>query len=150
MERNVCADPGALETLHLVLSSSGRLMRILGSIVAPSTAFMAFCDPEMTGCSSIRSQLICDELVWDKAIFLQKLAREFKRGAFVPSALDRHIEDFALGIHGAPKIDHAAGDFQIDLVKIPGSVWLGSRLHSPPQSWARNDSPSAEQSRRRP
>ena len=101
-------------------------MRILGSVVAPSTAFMAFCDPEMTGCSSIRSQLICDELVWDKAIFLQKLAREFKRGAFVPFRLDQHIEDFALGIHGAPKINHATADFQIDLVKMPGGVWLGS------------------------
>ena len=83
-------------------------MRILSSIVAPSTAFMAFCDPKMTGCSSIRSQLICDELVWDKAIFLQKLAHEFQRGALVPFRLDQHIEDLALGVDGSPQIDHAA------------------------------------------
>ena len=42
-------------------------MRILRSIVAPSAALMAFCDSEMTGCGGIRSQLICDELVWLKA-----------------------------------------------------------------------------------
>jgi hypothetical protein len=60
----------ALEALHLALPSLSWLMRILRSIVAPSTAFMAFCDPKMTGCSSIRSEIICDQLVWDKAIFL--------------------------------------------------------------------------------
>src|SRR5580704_1713044 len=95
----------ALEPLHLPLPSSGRLMRIRSSIVAPSTAFMAFCDPKMTGCSSIRSQLICDELAWDKAIFLQKLAHEFQRGALVPFRLDQHIEDLALGVDGSPQID---------------------------------------------
>jgi len=52
-------------------------MRILRSIVAPSTAFMAFCESKIAGCSSIRSEIICDELVWDKAIFLQQLAHQF-------------------------------------------------------------------------
>jgi hypothetical protein len=42
------------------------------------------------------------------------------------NSASRHIKHFALGIHGAPKIDHAAGDFQIDLIQIPGSVGLGS------------------------
>jgi hypothetical protein len=65
-------------------------MRILGSIVAPSTALVAFCDPKMTGCGSIRSQVICDKLVWDKAIVLQQLAHEFQRGMLVPFCLDQH------------------------------------------------------------
>src|ERR1700730_17074801 len=51
----------ALEPLHLALSSSGRLMRILGSVVAPSTAFMAFCDSRIPGCS-LRSEVIVTEL----------------------------------------------------------------------------------------
>jgi hypothetical protein len=57
--------PGALETLHLVFSSSGRLMRILGSIVAPSTTFVAVRDPEIMGCGPIGPQVICDELQAD-------------------------------------------------------------------------------------
>ena len=85
-------------------------MRFLRSIVAPSAAFLAFCDPKMTGCSSIRSQLICDELVWDKAIFLQKPLHEFQRGALVPFRLDQHIEDLALGVDGSPQIDRAGID----------------------------------------
>ena len=52
-------------------------MRILRSIVAPSVTLVEFCDSKMTGCGGIRSQLICDELVWDKAIFLQQLAHQF-------------------------------------------------------------------------
>jgi hypothetical protein len=64
-------------------------MRILRSIVAPSTAFMTFCDPKMTGCSSIRSEIIRDELVWDKAIFLQQLAHQFERRPFVSPGLDQ-------------------------------------------------------------
>jgi len=64
-------------------------MRILRSIVAPSAALVAFCDPKIMGRGGIRSQLICDELVWVKAIFLQQLAHQFKRRPFVPPGLDQ-------------------------------------------------------------
>ena len=126
-------------------------MRILGSIVAPSTTLMSSCNSKITGSGSIRPQIVRDQLVWDQSILLQQLAHEFERGTLVPPALDQHIKHFALGIHGAPKIDHAAGDFQIDLIQMPGRVGLGStfaqirRDHGP-----KNDSPGAEQSRRRP
>ena len=40
------------------------------------------------------------------------------------SALDQHVEDFALGVDGAPQIDHPAIAFQIDLVEMPGGVRL--------------------------
>ena len=116
----------ALETLHLVFSSSGRLLRILGSIVAPSTTLMSSCDSKITGSGSVRPQIVRDQLVWDKSILLQQLAHEFQRGTLVPPALDQHIKHFTLGIHGAPKIDQAAGNFQIDLIQMPGSVGLGS------------------------
>ena len=101
-------------------------MRILGSVVAPLTTLMSSCDSKITGSASIRSQIVRDQLVWDKAILLQQLAHEFQRRTLVPAALDQHIKHFALGIHGAPKIDHAAGDFQIDLIQMPGRVGLGS------------------------
>jgi len=101
-------------------------MRILRSIVAPSATLVAFCDSKMTGCGGIRSQLICDELVWDKAIFLQQLAHQFKRRPFVPPSLDQHVEDLALGVDGAPQIDHPAIDFQIDFVQVPRRMGFGS------------------------
>ena len=51
----------ALEPAHLPRPSSGRLMRILGSIVAPSTTLVALRGPEIMGCGAIGPQLICDE-----------------------------------------------------------------------------------------
>ena len=114
----------ALEPLHLPLPSSGWLMRILRSIVAPSTKLMAFCDSKLTGCSPIRAQVIRDELVWDKAVFLQKLAHQFQRRPLVASGLDENVENFTLGIHGTPKIDQATPDFQIHLIEMP----VGMRL----------------------
>src|SRR5208337_3813465 len=98
---------------HGLFRPSGAFFRLQFSADYTITTFgfdfrhgQAFCDPKMTGCSSIRSQLICDELIWDKAIFLQKLAHEFQRGTLVPFRLDQHIEDLALGVDGSPEIDH--------------------------------------------
>jgi hypothetical protein len=34
------------------------------------------------------------------------------------SSLDQHVEDLALGVDGAPQIDHPAIDFQIDFVEM--------------------------------
>jgi hypothetical protein len=99
-------------------------MRILRSIVAPSATLVAFCDSKMTGCGGIRSQLICNELIWAKAIFLQQLAHQFKRRPFVPPGLDQHIKDFALGIHGSPEVDQATIDLEIDFVEMPGHMRL--------------------------
>src|SRR3984893_18245763 len=53
------------------------------------------------------SEVICDELVWDKAIFFQQLAHQFERRPLVPPGLDQHLEHFALGVDGAPQINHA-------------------------------------------
>ena len=76
-------------------------------------------------CGPIGPQVICDELVWDKAKFLQKPAHEFQSGTLVPPALDQHIEHFAFRVDGSPKIDHAAIDFQI---KSSGPGELHPRL----------------------
>ena len=85
---------------------------------------MAFSDSKITGCSSIRSEIICDELVGDKAIFLQQLAHQFGRRPLVASGLDQHVKNFALGIHGAPEVDQATIDLEIDFVEMPDGVEL--------------------------
>jgi hypothetical protein len=65
---------------------------------------------------AVRSQIVRDQRFRQEAIFLQKLAHEFQRGALAPFRLDQHIEDLAFGVDCAPQIDHAAIDFQIDFV----------------------------------
>jgi hypothetical protein len=103
-------------------------MRILRSIVAPSTALMAFGESKLTGCSPRGAQVIRDELVWDKAVFLQKCSHQIERRPIVPPGLDQHIEDLALGVDGSPQIDRAAIDFQIDLIEMPDGVGLRPAL----------------------
>src|SRR5271154_6229372 len=43
----------------------------------------------------------------------------------VPFRLDQHIEDLAFGVDGAPQVDHAAIDLEIDLIQMPRRVGLG-------------------------
>jgi hypothetical protein len=59
---------------------------------------------------------------------LQKFAHQFQRGSLVSFGLNQNIEDLALGVDGAPKIDHSAIDFQIDLIKMPRGARLRAAL----------------------
>ena len=101
-------------------------MRILGSIVLPPSTRMPVLDPQIAGRGAIGPQVVGDHPIWNEAIFLQKLAHQFQRSVLVSFGLDQHIEDFAFGVDGAPQIDHAARDFQIDFIQMPGGVGLGS------------------------
>ena len=44
----------------------------------------------------------------------------------VPFQLDQDIEDLILGIDGAPQVNRAAIDLEIDFILVPAHVWLGS------------------------
>ena len=72
-------------------------------------------DPKFARGGMVRSQIVGDQSLRQEAIFLQKLAHEFQRCTLVAFRLDQHIEDLALGIDGAPQIDQAAIDFQIEV-----------------------------------
>jgi len=89
---------------------------------------MAFGESKLTGCSPRGAQVIRDELVWDKAVFLQKCSHQIERRPIVPPGLDQHIEDLALGVHGTPEVDQATFDLEIDFVEMPDGVGLRRRL----------------------
>jgi hypothetical protein len=126
-------------------------VRILGTIVLPPTALMAVFDPEIAGSSAIRPQVIRDQPIGNEAVFLQKFAHQFQRGVLVSPGLDQHIEDLAFGVDGAPQINHAAIDFQVGFVQMPGRVGAsGAVCASLLRSSARNDSPSVEPSHTTP
>ena len=46
----------------------------------------------------------------------------------VSLGLGQHVEDLALGVDGAPQIDHAPGNPEINLVKMTSRVRLGASL----------------------
>jgi hypothetical protein len=76
----------------------------------------------------MRAQVVRDQPIGNEAIFLQKFAHQFQRGAPVSFGLDQHIEDLASGIDGSPQIDHAASNLQIGFIEMPGRVRLGAAL----------------------
>src|SRR5216683_2456154 len=101
-------------------------MRILRSIVLPPTTLMVLFDAEVASGSAIRPQVVGDQSIGHEAVFLQQLAHELHRGMLVPFRLDQHIEDLALGVDGAPQVDHAAIDLEIDLIQMPARVGFRS------------------------
>jgi hypothetical protein len=89
---------------------------------------MVFLDPEVTGSSAIRPQVVSDQSIGNETVFLQQLAHELQRGMLVPFRLDQHIEDFALGIDGAPQVGHAAlGRRLRKSAAISGPKWFIQR-----------------------
>src|ERR1700691_1456378 len=110
---------GTLEALHLALSSTGRLMRIPGAIVRPPVGLMATFNAQFSGRGGIRCESVGRHSFRDEAILLQKLAHEFQRSRLVSLGLNQDVQDLALGVDGAPEVDHAASDLQIHLIEMP-------------------------------
>ncbi len=119
---------GALEALHLALAPSGRLMRILGAIVRPPVGPMTSFDAEFSSGCGVRREFVGRHPFGDEAIFLQKLAHKFRRSRLVSLGLKQDVEQFALGIDGAPEVDHAASDLQIHLIEMPRRMRSWSAL----------------------
>src|ERR1700722_20253727 len=89
---------------------------------------MAGAYPKIMSGSDVRAQIVSDPLIGDEPVFLQKCTHQFERGMLVSLGLDQHVEDLALGVNGAPQIDHATANLEINLVKMPSRVRLGRRL----------------------
>jgi hypothetical protein len=123
-ERNFLGRTRALEPLHLALPPPGRLRWILSSIVLPSPALAPTFKSKIARRRAVRSQVLRDQSLRRKGVFLEKFAHQFQRS--IP--LDEDIEDLAFGVDCAPEIDHPATDFQIDLVQMPDQMRLRARL----------------------
>jgi hypothetical protein len=91
-------------------------MRILGAVGLPPTALMAGANPKIMGGSGIRAQIVGDQSIGDEPAFLREFAHQFQRGMLVSLGLDQHVEDLTLGVDGAPQINHAPGNLEINLV----------------------------------
>ena len=82
-------------------------MRILRSIVLPSSALMQVLDAEIASRSAIGPQVVRDQSLGSEGVFLQKLAHQFQSGVLVALGLDRlkphstwHLDEVYLKIDG--------------------------------------------------
>src|SRR5271157_6562933 len=97
-------------------------------VVLPSPAVMQVVDAESEGRCAVGPQIIRDQSIRNDGVFPQKLAHQFQRGVLVAPGLDQHIQNLALAVDGAPQVNHAPIDFQIDLVKMPDRMQFGTAL----------------------
>jgi hypothetical protein len=66
--------------------------------------------------------VICYDLAWRIALFLQKLAYQSDRSALVALALDQDVKDFTLGIDRAPQVHPASIDTNVHFIQMPGGM----------------------------
>src|SRR5271165_2771468 len=76
---------------------------------------MQVVDAEIEGRCAVGPQIIRDQSIGNDGVFPQKLAHQFQRGVLVALGLDQHIQNLALGVDGAPQVNHAPIDFQIEV-----------------------------------
>ena len=112
-----------LESLHLALSPSHRLMRVLGSIVAPDPLFVRAAQPQLPGRRRGGAQLVGDQQLRRKSLLLEKLAHQPQRCPSVAPALNQHVEDLAFMVDGTPEIHACTGDPDHHLVQMPSIAW---------------------------
>ncbi len=89
---------------------------------------MATLDPQIVGGGGIGAQIVRDQPIGNKAVFLQEFAHQFQRGKLVSLGLEEHIEHLALSVDGAPQSDHLASDFQMRFVEMLGRAEFRATL----------------------
>ena len=107
------------KALHLALSSSYHLVRVLGPIVLPEPLLMVARQPDVPDGSTVRAQLIGYHRLWREALFSQQLAYQLDGRTPVSLALNQYVEDFAFVIDGPPEIHPLTGDPNDHLVEMP-------------------------------
>jgi len=81
------------EALHLALSSSYHLVRVLSPIVLAKSLFMVARQPDLVEGRAVGAQLIGYHHLRREALFSQQLAHQLDGRTPVSPALNQHIED---------------------------------------------------------
>ena len=111
--------PWRLEALHDPLSSSGRLVGILRTVVQSLVLAMLDARHDLPLGGGVAFQLVGDQHTRRSPLLLQKLAEQAFGGLLVAPALDEDVENKAFLVNGAPEPMLLAGDGDDDLVKVP-------------------------------
>jgi hypothetical protein len=73
-----------------------------------------------------KTPIVGHQLIRHKIQLLQQFSHQSQGGPLVSLALHENIEDFALGVDGAPQIDQTPIDFDVHLVKMPCGMRPGA------------------------
>src|SRR5712692_2482842 len=110
---------GGLKAPHAPFSLSGRLVRVLRSVVQPPTSTMLHGGQHLCLGSRITAQLVSDD---DPRGVLQtfvQFAKELLRCTLISPRLHQNVEHLAILVDGTPQILQPAGNPEKDFVEMP-------------------------------
>jgi len=93
-----------LETAHLALALSGRLMRDLGVVVRVPIGAVDHGRHHRTACGRVAAELVRNQPSWDTAQAFQEFPEESHSGVPIPSRLHEDVDDVDVLVYGAPQI----------------------------------------------
>ena len=111
---------GRLETPHLALTLSGRLMGDLRAVIRVLIGAVKHRRHHRATGGRVTAQLVGDQASRHVPLVLQQLAKESHRGVPISSRLHEDVEDVTGLIHGAPQVLLATLDRDEHLVEMPG------------------------------
>ena len=111
---------GRLETPHLALTLSGRLMGDLRAVIRVLIGAVKHRRHHRATGGRVTTQLVGDQASRHVPLVLQQLAKESHRGVPISSRLHENVEDVTGLIHGAPQVLLATLDRDEHLVEMPG------------------------------
>ena len=107
--------PHPAEALHGAFASSKRLMRILRTIVGPTTGFAIVRLSQVLQRRAVGSQFVCDEDMRATVAF-HRFAEKFQCGFAIPALCNKSLQDFSLMVDGPPEVVRDAVELHEDLV----------------------------------
>ena len=118
---------GRLETPHLALTLSGRLVGDLRAVVRVLIGAVKHRWHHRATGGRVTAQLVGDQASRHLPLGLQQLAKESHRGVPISSRLHEDVEDVTVLIHGTPQVLLATLDRDEHLVEMPGrSSWASA------------------------
>src|SRR5208282_4969025 len=115
------------KALHGALSSSKRLMRILGAIVEPATDLLAIGVADLSHRRRVSAKPVGHELP-RSAVFLHDALEKLHRRRLVSLRSDDRFQDLAFMVDSAPEIAELSVDLHKHLVQMPSPLRIRPRL----------------------
>src|SRR3954447_20555593 len=120
---------GRFEPLHLALSPSHDLMRVLGAVVHAQPLFVPTGQTKSLERSAVGAELVRDRQLRRKSVLAKQLAHQPHSCPLVPARLDQDVENLAPLVDGAPQVHAYSCNAHRHFIEMPSIPW--SRLALP-------------------
>ena len=105
--------------MQLSFSSSCWLMRILGAVIQPSSAFMLGARNNASDRGGGWPPFVRDDRCRCHSVPFHEAAQQFDSCSFVPPRLQQHIQYLTFIVHGSPEIHLLSAGPDEDLINMP-------------------------------